>query len=157
LKSIFKAFDAAGACSMSGHSFRSAADSSSRTARSSKRKTNQAAIPFPFHSAAELLATAHANELSISQLMLENECALVPRRRRAERRWRWCAKASTASGSDAELCGTRDGGGRAFAGWIAGAAARASAGSALREKEADGISAAIRWRRWTGLRCTRWR
>jgi L-serine dehydratase len=38
----------------------------------------QAAIPFPFHSAAELLATAQANELSISQLMLENECALVP-------------------------------------------------------------------------------
>ncbi|MGD0892262.1 MAG: L-serine ammonia-lyase [Terracidiphilus sp.] len=37
----------------------------------------QAAIPFPFHSAAELLATAQANELSISQLMLENECALV--------------------------------------------------------------------------------
>jgi L-serine dehydratase len=34
-------------------------------------------IPFPFHSAAELLATAHANELSISQLMLENECALA--------------------------------------------------------------------------------
>lgn len=34
-------------------------------------------IPFPFHSAAELLATAHANELSISQLMLENECALL--------------------------------------------------------------------------------
>ncbi len=38
---------------------------------------NQAEIPFPFHSAAELLATAHANELSISQLMLENECALA--------------------------------------------------------------------------------
>jgi L-serine dehydratase len=36
------------------------------------------AVPFPFHSAAELLAIAHANELSISQLMLENECALVP-------------------------------------------------------------------------------
>jgi len=34
-------------------------------------------LPFPFHSAAELLATAHANELSISQLMLENECALA--------------------------------------------------------------------------------
>src|ERR1035438_8757475 len=33
--------------------------------------------PFPFHTAAELLATAHANELTISQLMLENECALV--------------------------------------------------------------------------------
>jgi len=39
----------------------------------------QAAIPFPFHSVAELLATAQANELSISQLMLENECALIPR------------------------------------------------------------------------------
>jgi L-serine dehydratase len=37
------------------------------------------AIPFPFHSAEELLATARANELSISQLMLENECALVRR------------------------------------------------------------------------------
>jgi len=34
-----------------------------------------ASIPFPFHSAAELLATAHANELSIAELMLENECA----------------------------------------------------------------------------------
>jgi len=40
---------------------------------------NQEKIPFPFHTAAELLATAHANELSISQLMLENECALVAR------------------------------------------------------------------------------
>jgi L-serine dehydratase len=40
---------------------------------------NQRPIPFPFHSAAELLATAHANELSISQLMLENECALAIR------------------------------------------------------------------------------
>jgi L-serine dehydratase len=36
-----------------------------------------AAIPFPFHSAKELLDTARANELSISQLMLENECALA--------------------------------------------------------------------------------
>jgi L-serine dehydratase len=37
------------------------------------------AVPWPFHTAAELLEVAHANELSISQLMLENECALVPR------------------------------------------------------------------------------
>jgi L-serine dehydratase len=37
----------------------------------------EAPIPFPYHSAAELLAIAHANELSISQLMLENECALI--------------------------------------------------------------------------------
>jgi len=36
-----------------------------------------AALPFPFHTASELLATAQANELSISQLMLENECALL--------------------------------------------------------------------------------
>jgi L-serine dehydratase len=40
---------------------------------------NQKKIPFPFHTAAELLETAHANELSISQLMLENECARVNR------------------------------------------------------------------------------
>jgi L-serine dehydratase len=39
----------------------------------------ETAVPFPFHTAAELLATARANELSISQLMLENECALVQR------------------------------------------------------------------------------
>jgi L-serine dehydratase len=39
----------------------------------------QATVPFPFHSAAELLTAAEANELSISQLMLENECALVSR------------------------------------------------------------------------------
>jgi L-serine dehydratase len=37
----------------------------------------QATVPFPFHSAAELLTTARANELSIGQLMLENECALA--------------------------------------------------------------------------------
>jgi L-serine dehydratase len=37
----------------------------------------QGKIPFPFHSAAELLEMAHRHELSISQLMLENECALI--------------------------------------------------------------------------------
>lgn len=37
-------------------------------------------IPFPFHSAEELLRLAQANELSISQLMLENECALAAHR-----------------------------------------------------------------------------
>jgi L-serine dehydratase len=40
---------------------------------------NEKKIPFPFHSAAELLSTAEAHELSIAQLMLENECALVRR------------------------------------------------------------------------------
>jgi L-serine dehydratase len=39
----------------------------------------QPRIPFPFHSAAELLSLAQVNELSISQLMMENECALIPR------------------------------------------------------------------------------
>jgi len=48
-------------------------------AKPSATEKQQAAIPFPFHSGAELLATAEANELSISQLMLENECALAPR------------------------------------------------------------------------------
>ena len=37
----------------------------------------QAAVPFPFHTSAELLELARGNELTISQLMLENECALV--------------------------------------------------------------------------------
>ncbi len=40
--------------------------------------TQHAAVPFPFHSAAELLALADQNQLSISQLMLRNECALAP-------------------------------------------------------------------------------
>ena len=34
-------------------------------------------VPFPFSSAAELLQIAEANELTIAQLMLENECAIV--------------------------------------------------------------------------------
>jgi L-serine dehydratase len=34
-------------------------------------------IPYPFHSAAELLETAARHQLSISQLMLANECARV--------------------------------------------------------------------------------
>ena len=38
----------------------------------------QPTIPYPFHSAAEMLATAEANNLSIAELMLANECALVP-------------------------------------------------------------------------------
>ena len=37
---------------------------------------NSRVVPFPFRSAAELLATAERHELSIAQLMLENECAL---------------------------------------------------------------------------------
>jgi L-serine dehydratase len=52
-----------------------AEDTTDRLASDANQDT--ATVPFPFHSAAELLATAHANELTISQLMLENECALV--------------------------------------------------------------------------------
>ncbi len=36
---------------------------------------NEVQVPFPFHTAAEMLRIAGANEISISQLMLENECA----------------------------------------------------------------------------------
>jgi L-serine dehydratase len=73
-----KAFDAAGAvlCERTFFSIGGgfiAEDGVDASAAMQQRK-----IPFPFHNAAELLATAHANELSISQLMLENECALVP-------------------------------------------------------------------------------
>jgi L-serine dehydratase len=41
----------------------------------------QSAIPFPFHSAAELLEIAEANQITISELMLQNECALIARER----------------------------------------------------------------------------
>jgi len=34
-------------------------------------------VPHPFHSAAELLATAHENGLTIAELMMANECALL--------------------------------------------------------------------------------
>jgi L-serine dehydratase len=51
----------------------------SAAARPPSEEKPQRKIPFPFHSAAELLATAEANELSIGQLMLENECALLDR------------------------------------------------------------------------------
>jgi L-serine dehydratase len=47
------------------------------TAAGVDRRAPAAHVPFPFGSAAELLAVAEANELSISQLMLENECALA--------------------------------------------------------------------------------
>ena len=36
-------------------------------------------VPFPFQTATELLVICQNHELSISELMLENECALVPR------------------------------------------------------------------------------
>ena len=45
--------------------------------RRPQAKSRRPQIPFPFHSGHELLATAHANELTISQLMIENECALA--------------------------------------------------------------------------------
>jgi L-serine dehydratase len=37
----------------------------------------QRALPFPFHSAAELLQIADDHQLSISQLMLANECSII--------------------------------------------------------------------------------
>ncbi len=47
-------------------------------------KAAPTAIPFPFHSAAELLATAQTHDLTISQLMLKNEYALAAQRGPAE-------------------------------------------------------------------------
>ncbi len=42
-------------------------------------------VPYPFHSAQELLERAAAGNITISQLMLANECALVENRRRFDR------------------------------------------------------------------------
>ncbi len=52
-------------------------DKTASDAEKPAAKTTEIAIPFPFHTAAELLETAQAQELSISQLMLANECALA--------------------------------------------------------------------------------
>ncbi len=79
----FKAYDAGGAvvCERTFFSIGGGfivedgtVDSDSKLPVGEKRG---AKLPFPFHNAAELLATAQANNLSVSQLMLENECALV--------------------------------------------------------------------------------
>jgi L-serine dehydratase len=75
----FKAFDAAGKLLDERTFFSIGGGFITEDGVDPSTQTQQAAIPFPFHSAAELLATAHANELSISQLMLENECALIAR------------------------------------------------------------------------------
>jgi L-serine dehydratase len=80
----FAAFDGAGAMLQERTFFSIGGgfiveDSAAGDAETQKRTEDQAGIPFPFHSADQLLKTAEANELSISQLMLENECALVRR------------------------------------------------------------------------------
>ena len=54
-------------------------DAVQSSGNASQSNQDSTTVPFPFHSAAELLAASHANELTISQLMLENECALVNR------------------------------------------------------------------------------
>lgn len=73
------AFDAAGAVLDERTFFSIGGGFITEDAVDASAQNQQPMIPFPFHNAAELLATAHSNELSISQLMLENECALVPR------------------------------------------------------------------------------
>ncbi len=72
-----KAFDAAGGEVSERTFFSIGGGFITEDGVSAPDEKHQSSIPFPFHSAAELLATAHANELSISQLMLENECALL--------------------------------------------------------------------------------
>jgi len=54
-----------------------AEDSDESSGQPSQSTDSHATVPFTFHSAAELLATARTHEISIAQLMLENECALV--------------------------------------------------------------------------------
>ena len=54
-----------------------AEDKAGGAGASSTADQSAVAVPFPFDSAADLLTTANANELTIAQLMLENECALV--------------------------------------------------------------------------------
>jgi L-serine dehydratase len=73
----FKAIDAAGAIVNERTFFSIGGGFIVEDGADASTEKRQAAIPFPFRSAAELLATAEAHELSISQLMLENECALA--------------------------------------------------------------------------------
>jgi L-serine dehydratase len=53
------------------------AEDTAESSGSSHLIEDAATVPFPFHSAAQLLSAANANELTIAQLMLGNECALV--------------------------------------------------------------------------------
>ena len=54
-----------------------AAPGTEQTSTAADAGMKQSVIPFPFHSAAELLEIAEANHLTLSQVMLQNECALV--------------------------------------------------------------------------------
>ena len=61
--------------SSSARSFPSAADSSSRTELPIRPSDeSEVRLPYPFHSAAELLEVARAHSLSIDRVMLANEC-----------------------------------------------------------------------------------
>ena len=57
----------------------SAAPATDPTATGGGATKQDPLIPFPFHSAAELLQIAELNHLTISQVMLQNECSLMPR------------------------------------------------------------------------------
>jgi L-serine dehydratase len=46
-------------------------------ASTSTPRADQRSLPFPFHSAAELLQTAEDHHLTISELMMANECSLM--------------------------------------------------------------------------------
>ena len=124
--------------------------------QASDASQGSATVPFPFHSAAELLATAHANELTISQLMLENECALVTDRSgRApvevvregiDRIWQ-TMKDCTTRGIAAQ--GILPGG--------LNVRRRAHQLAAGLKKEKRGACEVMRWRLWTGSPSMRWR
>jgi L-serine dehydratase len=52
-------------------------DASGNEDKRSSADSSPAPVPYPFHSAAELLEKARAHGLSISELVLENECARI--------------------------------------------------------------------------------
>jgi len=74
----FAAFDAAGAL-LSEATFYSIGGGFivSEAERSAPQQVSPRRVPYPFRSAAELLALAEANNLSIAELMLANEVALL--------------------------------------------------------------------------------
>ena len=47
-------------------------------AQSATTANSHETIPYPFHSAAELLELSHTHSLSIAEIMLSNECARIP-------------------------------------------------------------------------------
>ena len=61
---------------------------SQRQLAHTQTETNDVKVPYPFHSAAELLSLCRTHHLSVSELMLENEKAGVVKLRFVARLWK---------------------------------------------------------------------